>query len=116
MISNYSKNVSVDTTGAMIIEFDIEEMDSFILTPNQDIYIGFGDLSQAVFPVLASSSFAMSHQDFKNQTLEKIYAMMSKYLLKININIMPAQKIVRIFAKGQLVTATISISYLGGNR
>lgn len=116
MISNYSKNETVDTTGKLILEFDIEELDSVILTPSQDIYIGFSDLSQAVFPVLANASYTITHQDFKNQTLEKIYGMMRRFLLKEAMKTTPAQKIVRVFAKGQLVTASVSINYLGGNR
>ena len=118
MISNYTKDVTVDTTGGLILEFDVEEIDSVLITPDEDIYIGFSDLSQAVFPLPLGGSFTLSHQDFKNQTLEKIYAMIRKYLFKeADGNITPAVKRIRVYAKTQLAaSAVVSIHYLGGNR
>lgn len=116
MISNYTKNITVDTTGGLILEFDISEVDAFIITPTQDIYFGFNDITQALFPLLANTSFAMSHQDFKNQTQEKILGIMKKYVLGEPSSMLPGNKIIRIYAKGQAVSSVISINFLGGNR
>jgi hypothetical protein len=118
MISNYSKTVTVDTTGGLVLEFPIAEMDSLVITPSKDSYVGFNDLSQCVFPVLGNASLAISHQDFKNKTIEKIYALIQKYLFQ-----KPAAYdtfdhftgTLRIYARGQSVNSDISIAYLGGN-
>jgi hypothetical protein len=102
MPSNYSTSVSVDTIGRQILQFDVEEIDSLMLTPDSDILVGFTDLSQAVFPVQAGSSYNMSHLDFRNQTLLR--------------NVFTAPKIITVFAKGKIGNANIAIAFLGGNR
>lgn len=116
MPSNYSTSVTVDTTGRQIIQFDVDEIDSLILTPDSDILIGFSDLSQAVFPVQAGSSYNMSHLDFRNQTLERISGTIRKYLYKEPENVLTGQKIISIFAKGATGNANIAIAFLGGNK
>jgi hypothetical protein len=116
MASNYSTSVSVDTTGKQILQFEVEEIDSLILTPDADILIGFSDLSQAVFPVSMGSAYTISHLDFRNQTLERIYGTIRKYLYKQPENVMTGQKIITLFAKGTIGNANIAISFLGGNR
>lgn len=116
MPSNYSKTVSVDTTGKQIIQFDVEEIDSLILTPDADILLGFSDISQAVFPVAMGSSYTISHLDFKNQTLEHIYGTIRKFMYKEPENRFTGQKIISVFAKGATANANIAISFLGGNK
>lgn len=103
MSSNYSKSVLVDSTGKQILQFEVEEIDSLILTPDADILIGFSDLSQAVFPVFMGSAYTLSHLDFRIQT-------------KHPENIMTGPKIITLFAKGAIGNANIAISFLGGNR
>ena len=102
---NYSKNVTVDENGlgsggdlSPVLEFDAKEIDSASIYTDSAIYIGFTEISQAVRPLAANSSFNISHLDFrpKNQSI---------------------QNIIRIYAKKQIAgTATLSISFLGGNR
>ncbi len=92
---NYTKSKIIDDTGDMLIEFMPQDLDALIFSASQDIYWGFSDLSQAVFPLLASVSFSMTQLDFIRRR-----------------QIQP----VRIYAKRQVAgSATIYLSFLGGN-
>lgn len=114
---NYSKTLVVDDTGKLIIEIDSNQLDSLIISADQDVYWGFEDLSQAVFPLLANSAFTLDHTDFRNPILQKIYNTIMHYIGQgINKILIPDQRIVRIYAKRQVAgNANIYISYLGGN-
>lgn len=92
---NYSKTIITDATGEMLIEFLPNDLDSLIISANQDIYWGFSDLSQAVMPLVASASLGITQLDF----LRRVHRMP-----------------IRIFAKRQVAGAvTIYVSFLGGN-
>lgn len=113
---NYTKTMTVDATGALILEFDAEELDSVIITTDVDIYLGFQDLSQAVFPLLAAANFSITHADFRNKTLLAILNRIKKILKEQTFEIQQTQNIIRIYAKRQTAgNANIYIHYLGGN-
>lgn len=116
MSANYTTNITVDTNGGLILEFDYEEVDSVLIVPSTAVKIGFSDLSQALLPVGGTGTLSLSHLDFKNQTLEKIYAILRKYVSKDTKPVMPSQKIIRIYAKADVGTSVITVNYLGGNR
>lgn len=116
MIANYTATKTVTTTGDLILEFDKKDIDSALITCNKDIKIGFGDLSQAVMPILAYSAFSLSYKDFRSDTVEKIYNLLNIYLLKKPAEFQPEKQTIRIYAKGASETANVYISYLGGNR
>ncbi len=114
---NYSKTLVVNGTGALILEIDSNQLDSVIVSADVDIYWGFEDLSQAVFPLLANSAFTLDHTDFRNPILQRIYNTIMHYLGQAtNKIVVPDQRVVRIYAKRQVAgNANIYISYLGGN-
>lgn len=114
---NYSKSDVVDATGKMIMEFDSKDLDSIIVSADVDIFWGFEDLSQTIFPLLAYSTLSITNQDFRNPVLAKIYSKIIRFLgLQEQFSFAPDSKIVRIFAKRQVAgNANIYLSYLGGN-
>ncbi len=92
---NFSKQVTVDGTGGLILEFDCKDLDALIIIPDSNIYIGFGDITQAVMPIIALTGFSMSNRDFR-QVRRK-------------------SSVLRLYAKSAGASSIISISFLGEN-
>lgn len=116
---NFTTSIATNETGTMICEIDPKDLDSILITPNQDSYIGFGDLSQAVYPIPAQSHIEITHRDFKVQTLERILALIRRYIFRqqqVEYPHMGEGLPVRIYGKRQVAgSITFYIAYLGGN-
>jgi hypothetical protein len=119
--SNYTTTVTIPNNTApatKILSIDPKSIDSVLITGSADWFLGFGDATQAIYPVLASAVFSMSHLDFRlgtNTLLDKIYT-----LLHVQVTaqrpIQPYVETVDLYAIPQAnASLTIYITYLGGN-
>ena len=80
---DYSREKDTDAIGDLILEFNVRDLSSMLIFFDSDSYFGFGDLSQAITPILANSTLVMTWLDFPPQVREK-------------------GKLIRIYAKRQL--------------
>ena len=115
---NFTLDVATDGTGTKILTLDPKIIDSVVISADADIYVGFGDLGQAKFPLQSNAVLSISHLDFKlgsHSILEKIYNLM--YILVYKQT--PFEKFIEpidIYAKKQVAGAVnIHIAHLGGN-
>lgn len=96
----YTSTIIVNDAGTgvntgKICEFDTSDIENLVISADNDIYWGYGDISQSQMPLSAGNSLVITHLDFSGQLRTR-------------------GKMIRIYAKRQAVgNANVYVCYQG---